>query len=53
MKALAQYGLALRLDPSNADITPKMEILRTSYPVVKPKREPVEYRPPEPFGHAL
>jgi tetratricopeptide (TPR) repeat protein len=53
MKALAQYGLALRLDPSNADITPKIEKLRMSYTVVKQLREPVEYRPPEPLGQAL
>jgi hypothetical protein len=53
MKALAQYGLALRLDPSNADITPKIEKLRMSYTVVKQKREPVEYRPPELLGQAL
>ena len=52
-KALAQYRLALRLDPSNADIRSTMERLRLRCPIVKLKREPVEYRPPEPNGDAL
>ncbi|MBS1242390.1 MAG: hypothetical protein H6R44_145 [Nitrospirae bacterium] len=53
VKALAQYRLALRLDPSNADIRSTMERLRLRCPVVKLKREPVEYRPPEPVGEAI
>jgi cAMP-dependent protein kinase regulator len=53
VKALAQYRLALRLDPSNADIRSAMERLRLRYPVVTLKREPVEYRPPEPIVDAL
>ena len=53
VKALAQYRLALRLDPSNADIRSTMERLRLRYPVVKLNREPVEYHPPEPNGDAL
>jgi len=53
VKALAQYRLVLRLDPSNANIRSTMERLSLSCPVVKLKREPVEYRPPEPFGNAL
>jgi tetratricopeptide (TPR) repeat protein len=53
LKALAQYRLVLRLDPSNTDIRSTMERLRLSYPVVKLKREPVEYRPPEPIGNAI
>ena len=53
VKALAQYRLALRLDPSNRDIRSKRERLRMSCPVVKLKREPVEYRPPEPIGNAI
>ena len=52
VKALAQYGLALRLDPSNADIRATLERLRLRHPVVKLKREPVEYRPPDPFSDA-
>jgi tetratricopeptide (TPR) repeat protein len=53
VKALAQYRLALRLDPSNADIRSTMERLRLRCPVVKLKREPVEYRPSEPVGEAI
>ena len=53
VKALAQYRLALKLDPSNRDIRSKREILRMSCPVVKLKREPVEYRPPEPITDAM
>ena len=53
VKALAQYRLALRLDPSNADIRSTMERLRLRCPVVKLKREPVEYRPSEPIGEAI
>ena len=52
VKALAQYRLALRLDPTNADIRSRMERLRLNCPVEKLKREPVEYRPPEPIGNA-
>ncbi len=50
MKALAQYTLALRLDPSNTDIWNRRERLRTSCKVVKGEGGPVEYCPPEPFG---
>jgi len=53
VKALAQYTLALRLDPSNTDVRSKMEILRTNYTVVKLKREPGEYLIPEPYGNAF
>jgi tetratricopeptide (TPR) repeat protein len=53
VKALAQFRLALRLDPSNADIRSRMERLRLNCPVVKLKREPVEYRPPEPITYAI
>ena len=53
VKALAQYRLALRLDPSNADIRSRMERLRLNCPVEKLKREPVEYRPPEPITDAI
>jgi len=53
VKALAQYRLALRLDPSNRDIWSKRERLRMSCPVVTWKREPVEYRPPETIGNAI
>jgi hypothetical protein len=53
VKALAQYTLALRLDPSNTDVRSKMEMLRTNYTVMKLKREPGEYRVPEPQGNAL
>jgi tetratricopeptide (TPR) repeat protein len=49
VKALAQYRLALRLDPSNADIRSTMERLRLHCPVVKLKRGPAEYRPPDPI----
>ena len=47
VKALAQYRLALRLDPSNRDIRSRMELLRMNYPVVQLRREPVEYRVPD------
>jgi tetratricopeptide (TPR) repeat protein len=47
-KALAQYRLALRLDPSNTDIRSRMERLRLSYPIARLRREPAEYRVPEP-----
>lgn len=50
VKALAQYGLVLRLDSSNADARWKREWLRSIYPVAHLRREPVEYRPPEEFG---
>lgn len=53
VKALAQYRLVSRLDPSNTDIRSKRERLRTSHPVVKLKRGPVEYRPPELLGNAI
>jgi tetratricopeptide (TPR) repeat protein len=53
VKALAQYRLALRLDPSNAHIWSRMEQLRTSGPVVKWNRGPMEYQPPDPFGNAI
>jgi len=53
MKALAQYRLALRLDPSNTDIWSRVERLRASRPAVKWKRGPVEYRPPEPSGNDI
>jgi len=52
-KALAQYTLALRLDPSNADVRSKREMLRTNVTVVKLKREPVEYRVLEPQGNTI
>jgi len=53
VKALALYRLALRLDPSNVDIRSKRERLRMGCPVVTWKREPVEYRPPEPITDAI
>jgi tetratricopeptide (TPR) repeat protein len=53
VKALAQYTLALRLDPSNTNVRSKMDMLRTNYTVVKFKREPVEYRVPEPYGNVI
>jgi len=53
VKALSQYRLALKLDPSNTDILPKMEGLRMSCPVVKLKRETVEYRLPEPLTNDI
>jgi len=53
VKALAQYTLALRLDPSNTDVRSKTEMLRTSYTVVKLRREPEEYRVYEPYGNVL
>ncbi len=49
MKALAQYRLAMRLDPSNTDIRDRREQLRTSCTIVQWESGPVEYRPPEPF----
>jgi tetratricopeptide (TPR) repeat protein len=53
VKALAQYRLALRLDPSNVDVRSKRERLRLNCPVIKWKREPAEYRPPEHVDNAL
>ena len=53
VKALAQYTLASRLDPSNTDVRSKMEMLRTNYTVVKLRREPEEYRVYEPYGNAM
>jgi tetratricopeptide (TPR) repeat protein len=52
VKALAQYRLALQLDPSNTAIRARREWLRMSNPVVKLQRGPVEYRVPEPRGNA-
>jgi len=52
VKALAQYRLALKLDPSNREILSRMERLRMNYPVVQLRREPAEYRVPEPNGNA-
>ena len=48
VKAMAQYTLASRLDPSNTDVRSKKEMLRTNVTVVKLKRLPEEYRLPEP-----
>ncbi len=50
MKALAQYRLVLRLDPSNTDILARREQLRRSCPVARWDRGPVEYRTPDPPG---
>jgi tetratricopeptide (TPR) repeat protein len=50
VKALAQYSLALRLGSSNKDVRSKMEILSLSKTVTELKREPGEYRVPQPFG---
>jgi len=52
VKALAQYRLALRLDPSNREIRSRMERLRMNCPVVQLRREPVEYRVPEHTGNS-
>jgi hypothetical protein len=53
VKALAQYRLASRLDPANREIRLRMERLRRSCPTVRLRREPVEYRDPEPTGTPL
>ena len=53
VKAMAQYTLASRLDPSNTDVRSKKEMLRTNVTVVKLRREPEEYRVPEPQGNAV
>ena len=50
VKALAQYRLVLRLDPSNGYVRSRMEQLRMNYPIVSFRREPVEYRVPEQPG---
>jgi cAMP-dependent protein kinase regulator len=42
VKALAQYKLALRLDPANKDAVGKMELLHTNRTVAESKLEPVE-----------
>jgi len=47
IKALAQYRLALQLDPSNAGIRSRMERLRRSLPVIQLQRKPGEYRVPD------
>ena len=53
VKAMAQYTLASRLDPSNTDVRSKKERLRMNVTVVKLKRLPEEYRLPEPQGNAI
>ena len=53
MKALAQYRLALKLDPSNANIRSDMDNLRLCCPIVQSTRGPVEYHPPEPIVDPL
>jgi len=53
VKAMAQYTLASRLDPSNTDVRSKKEMLRTNVTVVKLNRSPEEYRLPEPQGNAI
>ena len=42
VKALAQYKLALRLDPANQDAQAKMELLHTNKTVTELKLEPIE-----------
>jgi cAMP-dependent protein kinase regulator len=42
VKALAQYKLALRLDPANKDALGKMELLHTNKTVTELKLEPIE-----------
>jgi len=42
VKALAQYKLALRLDPANKEATGKMELLHTNKTVSELKLEPIE-----------
>ncbi|HEX9114095.1 MAG TPA: cyclic nucleotide-binding domain-containing protein [Nitrospirota bacterium] len=42
VKALAQYKLALRLDPANKDAQGKMELLHTNKTVTELKLEPIE-----------
>ena len=53
VKAMAQYTLASRLDPSNTDVRSKKERLRMNVTVVKLKRLPEEYRLPELQGNAM
>jgi cAMP-dependent protein kinase regulator len=42
VKSLAQYKLALRLDPANKDALGKMELLHTNKTVTELKLEPIE-----------
>jgi cAMP-dependent protein kinase regulator len=42
VKALAQYKLALRMDPANKDAPGKMELLHTNKSVAELKLEPIE-----------
>jgi tetratricopeptide (TPR) repeat protein len=55
VKALAQYNLALRLDPGNTRARTKMEIvemLRPARAEKKPTCSPMEYRAPQQLGSA-
>ncbi len=56
VKALAQYTLALRLDPSNDDARSKiveMQLLRTFNPITKKQNGPREYFVPQPCEDIL
>lgn len=48
VKALAQYKLALRVDPANRDAQGKMELLHTNKTVAELKLEPIEDGASEP-----
>jgi tetratricopeptide (TPR) repeat protein len=48
VKALAQYKLALRLDPANQDALGKMELLHSNKTVAELKLEPIEDGIPQP-----
>lgn len=52
-KALAQYGLVLRIDAANADALFRREMLRAMPPSSGLKREPVEYRASEDWEPAM
>jgi len=48
VKALAQYKLALRLDPANRDAQERMESLHSNKTITELKLEPIEEGSPEP-----
>lgn len=48
VKALAQYKLALRLDPANKDVQDKIELLHSNKTITELKLEPIEDGAQEP-----
>ncbi len=53
VKALAQYKLALRLDPANKDAQGRIELLHTNKTVTETKLEPIEEGAQEPTSSVI